>query len=58
MFFLSTRVMIYYGVFNATRVSPYIEATRVSLYIEIALIFFLQHMLLEEFKFASFCSSV
>ena len=25
MIFLSMRVMIYYGVFNATRVSPYID---------------------------------
>ena len=48
MFFLSMRVMIYYAVFNATRVSPYID---------IALTF-LQHLLLEEFKFASLCSSV
>ena len=49
MFFLSMRIMIYYGVFNATRVSPYIY---------IVLTFFLQHLLLEEFKFASLCSSV
>ena len=42
--FHSMRVMIYYGVFNAMRVSPYID---------IVLTFFLQHLLLEEFKFAS-----